>query len=76
MICNRAWLSLENFYAVDAETVRQTLAESEISHSIALADRVVAHHGMRFREPIVIVEIIDQRADELSAVWYGEGSKQ
>lgn len=76
MNCNHARLSLECFYVIDAATVRQTLTESEISHSIALADRVVAHHGTRFRKPIVIVEVIDQRADELSAVWYDEGNTQ
>lgn len=73
---HHAPLSLKHFHAVDAATVRQTLAESEITHSIALADRIVTHHGSRFGMPIAIVEIIDQRTDELSAVWYDEGSAQ
>lgn len=72
MTHHHAPLSPKHFHAVDASTVCQTLAESEITHSIALADRVVAHHGARFGAPIVIVEIIDQRDDELSAIWYDD----
>lgn len=65
-------LTAEHFHAVDAAVCKQTLAESEIQYSVDMGGFTI-HIGMRYRAPIVIVEHHDQKADELSAVWYDEG---
>lgn len=65
-------LSLEHLHAVDAQTVRQTIAESEIDSSIDMGAFSV-HHGSRDGARIVIVEHHNQRPDELSAVWFNDG---
>jgi len=64
-------LTAEQFYAVDATTCQQTLAESDIEYSIDMGGFTV-HHGTRDGTRIVVVEHNDQRPDQLSAVWYNE----
>lgn len=61
----------EDFYALDAKTVKQTISESVIQTSIDMGAFTI-HHGTRDGQPIVIAEHHDQKADELSAVWYSE----
>jgi hypothetical protein len=61
----------EDFYALDTNTVKQTIAESVLEISIDMGAFTV-HHGTRFGQPIVIAEHHNQKADELSAVWYSD----
>jgi hypothetical protein len=68
---NNGPLSAKHFHAVDAETARQTIAESQIEHSIDMGTFSV-HHGTRCAAPIVIVEHHDQQADELSGIWFDD----
>jgi hypothetical protein len=65
-------LTAENFYAVSAATVKQTIAESVITYSIDMGSFTV-FHGSRDGQPIIIAEHHDQKPDELSAVWYDDG---
>lgn len=68
-------LAAEHFYAIDAETTRQTIAESRINYSTDMG-RFTIHHGERYGLPIVIVEHHDQQPDELSGIWFNEGTAQ
>jgi len=61
----------EDFYALDAKMVKQTISESVLQSSIDMGAFTV-HHGTRFGQPIVIAEHHDQKSDELSAVWYAD----
>jgi hypothetical protein len=65
-------LTAEHFHAVDAETVRQAIAESDLEYSIDMG-KCTIHHGTRYGAPIVIVEHRDQQPDELSGIWYDDG---
>lgn len=70
----RGTLSIEHFHAVDAETVCQTIAESDLDHDSTIdMGGFTIHHGTRGGAPIVIVEHHDQQADELSGIWYVDG---
>ena len=62
----------EDFYAVDRRTVKQTMAESVLEYSIDMGAFTV-HHGKRNGRPIVIAEHHDQKADELSGIWFDDG---
>ena len=64
-------LSAEHFHAVDAQTVRQTIAESDLECPIDMGAFTV-YHGTRYGAPIVIVEHHHQRANGLSAVWFND----
>lgn len=64
-------VSKNNFYAVDAETVQQTIQESVIEYCIDMGSFNVLH-GTRDGNEIVIVEHHSQQADELSAIWFNE----
>jgi len=65
-------LTAEHFHAVDAETARQTIAESTLKYSIDMGGFTV-HHGTRDGAPIIIVEHHDQQPDQLSGIWYDDG---
>jgi hypothetical protein len=65
-------LAIEALHCVDAETVKQTIAESRITHSIDLGRGFAVLHGTRDGLPIVIVECQNQNSDELSCVWFDE----
>lgn len=65
-------LSAEHFHAVDADTCKQTIAESKLDYSIDMGGFTV-HHGTRHGAPIVIAEHHAQKADELSGVWFDDG---
>lgn len=65
-------LSAEHFHAVDAATCKQTMAESHLEYSIEMG-AFTLHHGTRFSAPIIIAEHHDQKADELSGIWYADG---
>ena len=67
------FLSMEHFHAVDAETCAQTIAESRIECAIDMGEFVI-HSGTRYGSPVVIVEHKKQQADQLSAVWFNDGS--
>ena len=67
-------LTAEHLYSVDAAVCRQTLAESDIEYSFDMGCFTI-HHGMRYGAPIVIAELHNQNANELSAVWYDDGHK-
>jgi hypothetical protein len=62
----------EHFHAVDAETVRQTIEESNLDYSVDMGAFVV-HHGTRYGIPILIAEHNNQQADELSGIWFDDG---
>ena len=62
------------FYCVDAETTKQTIAESKIFHSIDLGRGFTIHHGTRDGLPIVIFECEGQKPDELSGIWFDESN--
>lgn len=64
-------LTAEHFHAVDAETVQQTITESQLEYSIDMGAFTV-HHGKRDGNPIIIVEHHDQQADELSGIWFDD----
>lgn len=65
-------LSVEHFHAVDAETIQQTIKESQLEYSIEMGAFVI-HHGTRYGAPIVIAEHNNQQADELSGIWFHDG---
>lgn len=65
-------LTVENFHAVDADTCKQTLAESHIEYSIEMGAFTI-HHGIRHGAPIIVSEHHNQKADELSGIWYDDG---
>jgi hypothetical protein len=67
-----AFLSIEHFHAVDAETCKQTIEESKIEYSTDMGRGVIIHHGMRYGSPVVIAEYENQKADELSGIWFNE----
>ena len=60
-------LTAENFHAVDADTLKQTMAESHLEYSIDMGAFTV-HHGTRHGAPIIIAEHLNQKADELSGI--------
>jgi hypothetical protein len=64
-------LTVENFHAVDADTLKQTMAESLLEYSIDMGGFAL-HHGTRHGAPIVIAEHHNQQADELSGVWFDD----
>lgn len=64
-------LTAEHFRAVDAATCRQTMGESELEYSIEMGAFTV-HHGTRYGTPIIIVQHHNQKADELSGIWFDE----
>lgn len=66
-------LSAEHFHAVDADTYKRTMAESQLEYSIEMGAFTV-HHGTRFGAPIIIAEHHNQQADELSGIWYDEAN--
>ena len=68
-------LTVASFHAVDADTMRQTLAESEMEYSIDIGRGITIHHGQREGAPIVVVQHHNQQPDELSAVWYDDGQQ-
>ncbi|WP_426174236.1 hypothetical protein [Massilia sp. TWR1-2-2] len=65
-------LSVEHFHAVDLATVTQTMTESQLEYSIDMGGFTV-HHGTRHGVPIIIAEHHNQKADELSGIWYDIG---
>lgn len=65
-------LSAEHFHAVDAQTLRQTIQESDLQYSMDMGSFTV-HHGKRYGKPIVIVEHHNQQADQLSGIWFDDG---
>jgi hypothetical protein len=65
-------LAFEAFHCTNADTLKQTVAESLITHSIDLGRGFSVLHGTRDGLPIVIVGCQDQSPDELSAVWFAE----
>jgi hypothetical protein len=64
-------LSVENFHAVDTDTCRQTMAESQLEYSIEMGGFTI-HHGTRHGVPIIIAEHHTQQADELSGIWFDD----
>jgi hypothetical protein len=66
-------LLARHFHAVDADTCKQTIAESKLDYSIDMGTFTV-HHGTRDSAPIVIAEHHTQKADELSGVWFDESN--
>lgn len=64
-------LAAEHFHPVDAATCAQTIAESILDFSVYMG-AFTLHHGTRFGSPIVIAEHHNQKADELSGVWYDD----
>lgn len=66
-------LSIEHFHAVDANTCKQTMAESQLEYSIDMGGFTV-HHGTRHGTPIIISEHHNQEADELSGIWYDDST--
>jgi hypothetical protein len=71
MISASKYPTHEDFYALDADTTKQTIEESNIALSVDMGAFTV-HHGTRYGRPIVIAEHHNQKADELSAVWYSD----
>lgn len=65
-------LTAENFHAVDADTCKQTMAESCLEYSIDMGGFTL-HHGTRHSAPIIIAEHHNQKADELSGIWFDDG---
>jgi hypothetical protein len=65
-------LTAEHFHAVDAATCKQTMAESHLEYSIDMGGFTL-HHGTRNGAPIVIAEHHNQKADELSGIWFDDG---
>ncbi|WP_295997173.1 hypothetical protein [Rugamonas sp.] len=65
-------LTVENFHAVDAYTCKQTMAESRLEYSIDMGGFTL-HHGTRHGAPIIIAEHLNQKADELSGIWFDGG---
>jgi hypothetical protein len=64
--------SAENFHAVDSYTLKQTMAESQLEYSIDMGGFTI-HHGTRHGAPIIIAEHHNQKADELSGIWFDDG---
>lgn len=67
----RTPLAAEHFHAVDADTCKQTIAESKLDYSIDMGAFTI-HHGTRDGAPIVIAEHHAQAPDELSGVWFDD----
>jgi hypothetical protein len=65
------FMTVKHFHAVDAQTVRQTIAESDLECPVDMGAFTV-YHGTRYGAPIVIVEHHDQQPDELSAIWFND----
>jgi len=65
-------LTAENFHAVDTDTCKQTMAESRLEYSIDMGGFTL-HHGIRHGAPIIIAEHHNQKADELSGIWFDDG---
>ncbi|UUZ64272.1 hypothetical protein LP417_03520 [Polaromonas sp. P1-6] len=65
---------MEHLYCTDAEATQQTISESDLTYSIDLGRGFTVHHGTRDGLPIVVVECQDQKADELSCVWFNEST--
>ncbi|HZG20590.1 MAG TPA: hypothetical protein VE092_11285 [Herbaspirillum sp.] len=64
-------MNAESFYAVDADVVRQTEAESELIYSINMGAFTI-HHGYRDGVPITIAEHHNQQASQLSGIWLAQ----
>ena len=69
-------LTADHFHPVDADNVRQTMAESDLDpdSSIDMGGFTI-HHGTRYGAPIIIVEHHDQQPDELSGIWYDDSAQ-
>ena len=67
-------MHIEHFYPVDAKTLRQTIRETKIHHQIDMGDFDIIH-GTRDGQPIVICKHHNQTADQLSGIWYDDGSQ-
>ena len=65
-------LTAENFHAVDAAACKQTMAESRLEYSIDMGGFTL-HHGTRHGAPIIIAQHHNQKADELSGIWFDDG---
>ena len=65
----------EGFHAADATVTRQTISESILEYSIDCGSFTI-HHGKRDGLPIVIAEHHNQKAEELSGIWYSEGASE
>lgn len=65
-------LCVEQFHAVDANTCKQTMAESHLEYSIDMGGFTL-HHGTRHGAPIIIAEHHNQKANELSGIWFDDG---
>jgi hypothetical protein len=65
-------LTVENFHSVNADTIKETMAESQLEYSIEMGAFTV-HHGTRHGSPIIIAEHHNQKADELSGIWFDDG---
>lgn len=68
-----AFMVMANFSAVTSEVCAQTISESQIEYVIDMGGFAI-HHGMRYGSPIVIAEHNNQQADQLSGIWYDDGS--
>lgn len=64
-------LSAEHFHAVGAEITQQTIEESQIEYSVDMGGFTI-HYATRNGAPIVIVEQHNQKANQLSGIWYDE----
>lgn len=62
-------LTAEHFHAVNAELCQQIIAESQLEYSVDMGAFSI-HCGTRWGAPIVIAEHHNQKADELSGIWY------
>lgn len=71
MIRQQSPLSVEHFHAVNAATLQQTLAESQLEYSIDMGGFSL-HHGLHFGALIVIAENHSQAADALHGIWYDD----
>lgn len=67
-------LTVEHFHAVDADTCKQTMAESQLEYSIDMGGFTL-HHGTRYGAPIIIAQHHNQQADELSGIWFDDGER-
>lgn len=67
-------MAMEAFSCVNAETMQQTISESNLTYSIDLGRGFTVHHGTRDGAPIVIVECEGQKPDELSCIWFDEST--
>lgn len=67
--------TVENFHAVPTATCQQTIAESLIVHSIDMGAFTI-HHGFREGAPIIIAQHHNQRAGELSGIWFDDNNNE